>query len=389
MARTLCSAGDRRLAQQIGIGIIPGGPDAAEVLIPGFQGSQGEKGDQGVGIQGPEGPVGPQGANGTNFKMFDVDANNVVILPTTGIVGEAGYAQKIDKFYICLNEGPPATWMETGTISGIVNNIWNPLIHQAGPRVDRSLWDDQPAGFPYLTTDTQLVYVREGPPGNWGPGIPFRGPKGDDGADGVDGSDALAYMQPTAPAVKKLSFWWKSDEGQLFVGFQDADSLQWVAVGGAPGRDGRDGQDADPNVYVPLAGGVMTGPLVLPGVPAQPLEAATKGYVDARSVENSGNGWMIFQRPDGTRLQVCFGLAGPTNASGQIVINWPRAFSGIPRVTCSPSNADWTTAALATSCMAINPNPTSCGFQAWLMQASIVSQWVGAQISYWVVGTPS
>src|ERR1035441_10263149 len=34
--------------------------------------------------------------------------------------------------------------------------------------------------------------------------------------------------------------------------------------------------------YVPVSGGVMTGPLVLPGDPSTALQAATKQYVDAK-----------------------------------------------------------------------------------------------------------
>jgi hypothetical protein len=37
---------------------------------------------------------------------------------------------------------------------------------------------------------------------------------------------------------------------------------------------------AGSGVYLPTAGGTMTGPITLPGSPAAPLQAATKGYVD-------------------------------------------------------------------------------------------------------------
>jgi len=36
----------------------------------------------------------------------------------------------------------------------------------------------------------------------------------------------------------------------------------------------------DPNVFAPLAGATMTGPLILHADPAAPLEASTKQYVD-------------------------------------------------------------------------------------------------------------
>ena len=39
---------------------------------------------------------------------------------------------------------------------------------------------------------------------------------------------------------------------------------------------------APPTLYLPLSGGTMTGPLILAADPVQPLEAATKQYVDAK-----------------------------------------------------------------------------------------------------------
>jgi hypothetical protein len=49
------------------------------------------------------------------------------------------------------------------------------------------------------------------------------------------------------------------------------------------------------SVFVPLAGGVMTGQLTLPGDPTAPLSAATKRYVDA----NAGGGGLIDAPLDG------------------------------------------------------------------------------------------
>jgi hypothetical protein len=220
------------------IRLINANAPVVQVLIPGFQGPPGWSAyEQAVllgfvgseqdwinSLEGPPGPLGPPGPSGTNFKLFAVDGNDNAILPTTGRLGEAGYAQAIDTFFVCTSEGPPAVWDEITGMSGVVNNFYQPLISNAGLLANRFWFDNQPAGFAYLTTDTQEVYVRENGPGQWGPGIPFRGPPGDRGPAGQDGQD------------------------------------------GRDGQDGQDGQDEPVDTYLPLAGGVMTGNLTAPSL---------------------------------------------------------------------------------------------------------------------------
>ena len=45
---------------------------------------------------------------------------------------------------------------------------------------------------------------------------------------------------------------------------------------------------APPTLYLPLSGGAMTGPLILAADPVQPLEAATKQYVDESPLSSDG-----------------------------------------------------------------------------------------------------
>lgn len=141
---------------------------------------------------------------------------------------------------------------------------------------------------------------------------------------------------------------------------------------------------------LPLVGGTMTGPITLPGAPTAEAHAATKAYVDARGVEASGSGWTIFRRPDGTRLQLCFGVATPLSATGQLAFNWPRAFASPPSsVSASPSSGIFTATNLALASMSVNATATGCGFQGWIINNGPVTPWVGGAIAYLAIGTPS
>ena len=75
------------------------------------------------------------------------------------------------------------------------------------------------------------------------------------------------------------TLWWDTDGGQLYVYFDDGNSLQWVIANhGNTGVGSSAGLD-----YLPTTGGYMTGPIILAGLPTQPNEAASKEYVDAQT----------------------------------------------------------------------------------------------------------
>jgi hypothetical protein len=93
-------------------------------------------------------------------------------------------------------------------------------------------------------------------------------------------------------------------------------------------------EDASP--YVMKSGDTMTGPLVLPGDPATPLQAADKNYVDTNvsAVANGLNGKVsllpstsqLVAQPAGTQLQV-------TRENG--VVNAAALYSGVTGTTAS------------------------------------------------------
>jgi hypothetical protein len=77
----------------------------------------------------------------------------------------------------------------------------------------------------------------------------------------------------TPPATPDVgTMWFDSAGGQLYVWYNDGNTTQWVIATNAA--------KTDLSGLVPLAGGTMTGPLILAADPTQALGAATKQYVD-------------------------------------------------------------------------------------------------------------
>jgi len=86
----------------------------------------------------------------------------------------------------------------------------------------------------------------------------------------VDARFGMIHVDDVMPTnVQEHVLWWDTVEGQLYIRMVDADySVQWVQA--VP----------DPYYMLKTTGGSMTGPMLLAADPTQPLEAATKQYVD-------------------------------------------------------------------------------------------------------------
>ena len=96
---------------------------------------------------------------------------------------------------------------------------------------------------------------------------------------GSAGSGAKASCSDTPPVNPALgTLWWDSVGGQLYIYYNDGNSSQWViAVNYGFG------------LFLPIAGGTLTGPLTLSGNPVAPLQPTTKQYVDALPVAINHN----------------------------------------------------------------------------------------------------
>jgi hypothetical protein len=90
-------------------------------------------------------------------------------------------------------------------------------------------------------------------------------------ASGGPGGGASVTISDTPPGSPNSGdLWWDSVSTQLFIRYTDPTSSQWVIA-----NSGMAG-------YLPLVGGTMQGPLYLFQNPVDPMEAATKQYVDAQ-----------------------------------------------------------------------------------------------------------
>jgi microcystin-dependent protein len=86
------------------------------------------------------------------------------------------------------------------------------------------------------------------------------------------------------PNARDNSLWWESDSGLLYIRYNDGDTTQWVLACPQP----------DITAFVQVTGDTMEGMLTLHSDPVNPLDAATKQYVDSRDV-----------RPGTIRFTIC------------------------------------------------------------------------------------
>ena len=134
-------------------------------------------------------------------------------------------------------------------------------------------------------------------------------------------------VSDTAPLVVNGALWFNSNDTQLYVGYDDGNSLQWVVATAAAGAGAE---------FLPLTGGTMAGPLTLHADPAAALDAATKQYVDTH-VGGGGSGTVT---------------TTGTPASGNL-----SAFSGATSITNGNLSGDVTTSGtLATVLATVNTN---------------------------------
>ncbi len=97
---------------------------------------------------------------------------------------------------------------------------------------------------------------------------------------GVISSAGLVTVSATAPSpVQNGALWYDLVGGQLYAWVNDGTSSQWVVAV----------NQSVSGVYLPMTGGTLTGPLTLAGDPVNPLDAATKQYVDVRPLPINDN----------------------------------------------------------------------------------------------------
>ena len=216
----------------------PAGPkgDAGAPGAPGADGAVGPVGP--AGPQGPQGPAGPQVPAGMDGSSFSVNAT--------------------------------------------------------GLDADRSIYDLEPAGFSYLSTDTALLYIRQGVSG-WSAGVPFgKGEKGDTGPAGPQGLQGI--QGPVGP---------QGDTGPM--GPQGLQGPKGDA--GPQGLQGPKGDTGPAGPQGPAGEAGATGPVGANGSSAYQI-AVAGGFA-------------------GTEAQWLASLVGPQGAKGDTGATGPQGPQGL------------------------------------------------------------
>jgi Collagen triple helix repeat (20 copies) len=204
---------------------------------PGAQGPTGQDGQQG--IQGVQGVQGPAGEIGMLVGYFEYQVPSA--LPPNGMI-------PLD--WDAPNTSP--AYQITQGQSLLNSNINTPSVGHV---------------FVYVTTVLD--------PSGWVDGGQIQGPMGLQGPQGVPGLDGVDGTLVTADDVAPANpingqLWYDTVGAQLYVWYDDPTSAQWVIAVNQPVSPP---PALPPLNFLPLAGGTLTGPLVLAGNAAAPLQA--------------------------------------------------------------------------------------------------------------------
>lgn len=294
------------------------GDTGAASTVPGPQGIEGPQGIQGIkgdtGAMGPQGDVGPQGVKG--------DTGPQGIQGPQGLKGDTG------------DQGPAGTGMNIqGTVpnSGALPSTGNDpgdayVVEDTG---DVWVWDgdswnnagaiEGPQG-PQGVPGPQGPQGPTGPQGNVGPQGPegpegIEGPKGDTGSQGIQGAKgdagATGPEGPTGPAGPQGNPGPQGPKGDTGAtgpaGSGSGDMLRANNL-----SDVLDPFTALVNIQgLNKYGDVMEGQLFLIDDPYDPMQAATKQYVDAQVASAGGGGSSdTIQGADGTYGGYAYALGG-------------------------------------------------------------------------------
>jgi hypothetical protein len=157
---------------------------------------------------------------------------------------------------------------------GVSLYVW--YVDGTGTWVEANNSNGSAPGLAEAPNDGQ-VYARQGSTASWIPALALSAYE--------PGKTQVGPIPPPNPSTGTL--WFDANGGQLYIWFTDPNSSQWVIANNtglpeAPYDSFAYGRiNEEWNRVLPLSGGTMTGPLILPGNPTNSSEAVTKGYVDS------------------------------------------------------------------------------------------------------------
>lgn len=106
-------------------------------------------------------------------------------------------------FYV-LTGVAPAVWYLLGGAKGEDGKSFT--VDATGTLAERDQYDNEPAGFSFLSTTDGMLYIREGTAGNWSDGIPFgKGETGDPGPANTLTIGTVTYGETAAATITGTS----------------------------------------------------------------------------------------------------------------------------------------------------------------------------------------
>jgi hypothetical protein len=216
------------------------------------------------------------------------------------------------------------------------------------PGVNPAAWSTTPQ---YDSVSVDVLLVNDYAMGPNGPLTLYADPQGPLDAVTLEYLQSLMgnYAQltyginpPASPIPGQL--WWSETDAQLYIWYQDPNSSQWVIANNTGIQEAPIGTTMygpitygrQNRTWVPvlaLAGGIMTGPLVLASDPSAVLEAATKGYVDGVL----GNAMLGYLPLSGGTMTGPLILSGPpTGTNGAATMGWVESIINVIPVSATP-----------------------------------------------------
>jgi Collagen triple helix repeat (20 copies). len=263
---------------------------------PGPPGAPGPKGDTGAqGNIGPTGPTGPQGATGATGAT---GAASTVPGPAgpTGATGPQGATGAQGAPGAQGNTGPQGPQGATGA-TGAASTVPGPTGPQGatGPQ--------GPIGNTGATGPTGAQGVKgdtgdtgpQGSVGATGPQGPI-GNTGPQGATGPQGPAGTVTISDTLPTISNGAMWFDSVGTQLYIGYNDGNSMQWVPTSNINPTSGSITYSQLPPevqqlpIAFPFAGKPATGAIVnVPMAFAMTVPAALAGSVVYDTTKTTSN----------------------------------------------------------------------------------------------------
>ena len=214
------------------------------VSSSGPQGAKGDKGEKGdphgtSGTSGTSGSSGSSGEDGSGGSSGTSGKNGSS--GTRGTSGSSGSSGTRGSWGTSGSSGTRGTSGSSGSSgsSGTSADFASVAISETAPDTGTSgkLWFDSNEG-------TLYVQYEDANGTNWIPSNQLVGSDGTSGTDGTSAQYASVAISETAPVTgTQGKFWFDSNEGTLYVQYEDSNGTNWIPTNDLMGSDGTSGTE--------------------------------------------------------------------------------------------------------------------------------------------------